>query len=56
MLYPVSTSSRMVSDLSGVWDFRLDNGNGFAEKWYASPLKDAMTMPVRSAITTFLFI
>ena len=46
MLYPVSTSSRMVSDLSGVWDFRLDNGNGFAEKWYASPLKDATTMPV----------
>ena len=46
MLYPVLTQSRLLSDLSGVWDFKLDNGNGFDEKWYEKPLKDADTMPV----------
>ena len=46
MLYPIMTSSRMVMDLSGVWDFKLDNGKGFDEKWYEEPLIDAMTMPV----------
>ncbi|WP_099469221.1 beta-glucuronidase [Konateibacter massiliensis] len=46
MLYPILTPSRILSDLSGVWDFKLDNGNGFAEGWYKAPLEDAMTMPV----------
>lgn len=46
MLYPVLTSSRLVSDLSGIWAFKLDNGSGFDEKWYAAPLEDAETMPV----------
>lgn len=46
MLYPILTPSRLLSDLSGVWDFQLDNGHGFEEKWYASPLKEPMTMPV----------
>lgn len=46
MLYPILTESRLLSDLSGVWDFKLDNGNGFDEKWYEAPLKDADTMPV----------
>ena len=46
MLYPILTSSRLVSDLSGIWAFKLDNGNGFDEKWYAAPLEDAETMPV----------
>ena len=46
MLYPVMTASRLVSDLSGVWAFKLDNGNGFEEKWYEKPLEEAMTMPV----------
>ena len=46
MLYPVNTSSRMVMDLSGVWDFALDNGKGFEEKWYERPLVNPMTMPV----------
>ena len=32
MLYPVLTQSRLLSDLSGVWDFKLDNGKGFEEK------------------------
>ena len=46
MLYPVLTSSRLVSDLSGIWDFKLDNGSGFDEKWFEKPLEEAMTMPV----------
>lgn len=46
MLYPILTPSRLLSDLSGVWDFKLDQGHGFEEKWYASPLQDPMTMPV----------
>ena len=31
MLYPILTQSRLLSDLSGVWDFKLDNGKGFDE-------------------------
>ena len=46
MLYPILTPSRFLSDLSGVWDFKLDTGKGFDEKWYEAPLCEAMTMPV----------
>ncbi|SEA11619.1 beta-glucuronidase [Lachnospiraceae bacterium NK3A20] len=46
MLYPILTPSRLLSDLSGIWDFKLDNEHGFDEKWYERPLTDAMTMPV----------
>lgn len=46
MLYPILTESRYVSDLSGIWDFKLDNGKGFAEKWYEKPLENADKMPV----------
>ncbi len=46
MLYPILTQSRLLSDLSGVWDFKLDDGKGFDEKWYESPLENAITMPV----------
>ncbi len=46
MLYPVLTQSRLVSDLSGTWSFRLDHGEGFEQEWYKAPLEDAMTMPV----------
>lgn len=49
MLYPILTNSRFLSDLSGVWDFKLDHGKGFEEKWYASKLSDAITMPVPSS-------
>lgn len=49
MLYPVMTDSRLVIDLSGIWNFKLDDGTGFDEKWYAKPLEDAMTMPVPSS-------
>lgn len=46
MLYPILTNSRFVSDLSGIWKFKLDNGKGFEEKWYEYSLQDEMTMPV----------
>ena len=46
MLYPIMSESRSVLDLSGIWHFRLDNGAGFAEKWYEKPLPDALKMPV----------
>ncbi len=36
-------------DLSGIWGFKLDDGNGFEEKWYEAPLADAMTMAVPSS-------
>lgn len=46
MLYPTQTPSRLVSDLSGLWDFKLDDGVGFDEKWYDGKLVDPDTMPV----------
>ncbi|MBR3403900.1 MAG: beta-glucuronidase [Firmicutes bacterium] len=46
MLYPILTASRLMSDLSGIWSFKLDNGCGFDEKWFEKPLEDAVTMPV----------
>lgn len=49
MLYPVMTNSRAVIDLSGIWDFKLDNGNGFDEKWYERTLEDSITMAVPSS-------
>ena len=29
MLYPKINDARTVMDLSGIWDFKLDNGKGF---------------------------
>lgn len=49
MLYPIMTKSRLLMDLSGIWNFRLDNGNGFEEKWQERPLQKAMPMPVPSS-------
>ena len=49
MLYPIGTESRLLYDLSGVWDFKLDNNKGFEEEWYAKPLENAETMPVPSS-------
>lgn len=46
MLYPIMTQSRTVMDLSGIWDFQLDHGEGFMEQWQNRPLPKAMTMPV----------
>ncbi|MGN0158628.1 MAG: beta-glucuronidase [Brotaphodocola sp.] len=49
MLYPVLTESRGLMDLSGIWDFKLDDGKGFEEAWYKAPLKAPMTMAVPSS-------
>ena len=49
MLYPISSPSRLLMDLSGIWDFQLDDGQGFAQKWYASPLPNPIPMPVPAA-------
>ena len=49
MLYPILTPSRLLTDLSGVWDFELDDGNGFKEEWYKAPLEAHMTMPVQAS-------
>ena len=49
MLYPILTSSRFLSDLSGIWSFKLDNGHGFEEKWFAKKLEKPLSMPVPSS-------
>ncbi|AGA59022.1 beta-galactosidase/beta-glucuronidase [Thermobacillus composti KWC4] len=46
MLYPIVTETRTVIDLSGIWNFKLDNGSGFAEEWHKAPLKDPISMAV----------
>lgn len=40
MLYPKLNNSRTLTDLSGVWDFKLGNGRGFDEKWMNKPLEN----------------
>lgn len=49
MLYPVLTESRGLMDLSGIWDFKLDDGTGFEAKWQEGPLEDPMPMAVPSS-------
>lgn len=46
MLYPIITETRNVIDLNGIWNFKLDNGNGFDEEWYRSKLTETIRMPV----------
>jgi beta-glucuronidase len=46
MLYPIMTPTRALIDLSGIWNFRLDPGNGLADVWFEQPLRDAQPMPV----------
>lgn len=46
MLYPILTKSRVLIDLSGTWNFKMDTGRGMEEKWYASPLEGAIPMCV----------
>ena len=46
MLYPIMTTSRELIDLNGIWNFKLDAGNGFAEEWFAYPLQETIPMPV----------
>ncbi|MGI5990383.1 MAG: beta-glucuronidase [Lachnospiraceae bacterium] len=49
MLYPTMTPSRTMMDLSGIWNFKLDDGTAFDDKWYEKPLENPMTMAVPSS-------
>lgn len=46
MLYPKMNDARTVMDLSGIWEFQLDHGNGFEEKWMERPLKNPVQVAV----------
>lgn len=46
MLYPVLNESRSLIDLSGIWDFKLDDGTGFENKWYDKKLENPISIAV----------
>lgn len=46
MLYPITSETRGLVDLNGIWKFKIDKGNGFDEKWFESSLTDTMDMIV----------
>ena len=46
MLYPVSTESRQLVGLDGIWNFKLDKGNGLSDKWFEKKLEETITMAV----------
>lgn len=46
MLYPIVTETRNLVDLNGVWNFKLDQGDGLKENWQVSGLKDTIPMAV----------
>ena len=46
MLYPKMNCARVMMDLSGIWNFKLDNGKGFEEQWFAAPFEECETMAV----------
>lgn len=54
MLYPILTESRALMDLSGTWDFKLDDGTGLALGWYREPLKEPLSMPVPASYNDML--
>jgi len=49
MLYPIVTETRSVIDLSGIWNFKLDLGNGIQEEWHRQSLIDPIRMSVPSS-------
>ncbi len=46
MLYPKLNVSRNLIDLSGIWQFKADDGTGFENKWYEKKLENPITMAV----------
>lgn len=49
-IYPKASETRTIHRLDGVWRFAADLTNrGFEEAWEASPLSDAVPMPVPSS-------
>ena len=49
ILYPIMNETRNVIDLNGIWNFKLDKGNGFEEKWQERMLTDVKSMAVPSS-------
>lgn len=54
MLYPISTETRRVTTLNGIWRFRFDpvqgkEARGIADGFPEKPLTDTISMPVPSA-------
>ncbi|MBD1382969.1 beta-glucuronidase [Metabacillus arenae] len=49
MLYPITTETRSIIDLNGIWQFKLDKGKGLQEKWYETGLKDTINIAVPSS-------
>ncbi|MFM9278811.1 beta-glucuronidase [Paenibacillus jiagnxiensis] len=49
MLYPIITETRAMLELNGIWNFKLDSGNGFADVWYSRKLTDTIPMAVPSS-------
>ena len=49
MLYPIITESRQLIDLSGIWKFKLNEGNGLTEELSKAPLEDTIEMAVPSS-------
>nr|WP_274528353.1 beta-glucuronidase [Paenibacillus piscarius] len=43
------TETRSLYDLGGIWNFKLDHGQGWEERWYESRLLDTLPMAVPSA-------
>ncbi|MEI2279762.1 beta-glucuronidase [Paenibacillus polysaccharolyticus] len=46
MLYPILTETRNLIDLNGIWNFKLDSGEGFQEQWQKEKLQYPMRMAV----------
>ncbi|MDR1640619.1 MAG: beta-glucuronidase [Clostridiales bacterium] len=46
MLYPILTQSRLLMDLSGIWDFKPDDGTAFDSEWHKTSLSSPLNMPV----------
>lgn len=46
MLYPITTETRGQIDLNGIWNFKIDHGEGLEEKWFKKPLENPMSMAV----------
>ncbi len=44
MLYPITSETRGLVDLNGIWKFKVDKGSGFEEKWFESTLVNTMDM------------
>lgn len=50
MLTPQVSESRLIQDLSGVWQFRCDfDNNGIQQEWWKRPLQSTIPMPVPSS-------